>query len=396
MRGPDILSASILLCGATAVQIARQPELTVHYPYQHQHTLGTSNENDTNSAPDFPGFQLWSETDKLDAKTLSKLSPACRASMTQRIYCHKKTRSLQRLGRRRWGLGLGSDALSDLVCASGCGESIAAWFKGVERDCATLEERILFPAQRGGQLWAAWNETCLKDEETERYCGGKFFFSPSVANGVGMVLTYIIWADVMDDFTTSFIFMNQMPVEELCSFCNVQWHQMMQTSPYSLYDRNYKSNLERINSACNLTLPTAIPNLMLFENPYIKWDRYCPGTHLSYTTSAGDTCNSIAAQFNVSSAAVRSVNWPPIDCFAIPEGTRLCIPFGCKTYTLKDGDTCESIERQLDLKPWWRLSAIREYNRWVNEDCSNLHEVSDTLYGHVICVGPTGKSILDA
>ncbi|GFF51405.1 hypothetical protein IFM58399_09057 [Aspergillus lentulus] len=373
MRGPDILSASILLCGATAVQIARQPEVAVHYPYQHQHTLGTSNENDTNSAPDFRGFQLWSETDKLDAKTLSKLSPACRASMTQRIYCHKKTRSLQRLGRRRWGLGLGSDALSDLVCASGCGESIAAWFKGVERDCATLEERILFPAQRGGQLWAAWNETCLKDEETERYCG-----------------------DVMDDFTTSFIFINQMPVEELCSFCNVQWHQMMQTSPYSLYDKNYKSNVERINSACNLTLPTAIPNLMLFENPYVEWDRYCPGTHLSYTTSAGDTCNSIAAQFNVSSAAVRSVNWPPIDCFAIPESTRLCIPFGCKTYTLKDGDTCDSIERELDLKPWWRLSAIREYNRWVNEDCSNLHEVSDTLYGHVICVGPTGKSILDA
>lgn len=189
MRGADILSASIL-CGATVAQIARQPELTVHYPYQDQHSLGTSNENETNSPPDFRGFQIWSETDKLDAKLLSKVSPACRASMTQRVRCHKKTRSLQRqLGRRRRVLGLGSDALSDLVCDSGCGESIAAWFEGVERDCATLEERILFPARRGGQLWAGWNETCLRNEETERYCGGRFFLSLSVSNSIGLVLT---------------------------------------------------------------------------------------------------------------------------------------------------------------------------------------------------------------
>ncbi|KAJ6002217.1 hypothetical protein N7499_001918 [Penicillium canescens] len=200
-------------------------------------------------------------------------------------------------------------------------------------------------------------------------------------------------ADVIDDFTTSLI--DDMPIEELCSFCNVQWHQMMQTSPYSRYDNNYKSNLEHINSACNLAIPTAIPNLTLFENPHVERDPYC-ATHLSYTTSAGDTCNGIAAQFKVASAAVRAVNWPPIDCFAIPEGKRLCIPFGCKTYTLKDGDTCDSIERELDLKPWWRLSAIREYNPWVNRDCSNLHEVSNALYGRVICVGPTGLSVLDA
>ncbi|KAJ5461805.1 uncharacterized protein N7458_003357 [Penicillium daleae] len=135
----------------------------------------------------------------------------------------------------------------------------------------------------------------------------------------------------------------------------------MQTSPYSLYDKNYKSNLEHINSACNLTLPTAIPNLILSETPHIERDPYC-ATLLSYTTTAGDTYNSIAAQFKVSSAAVRAVNWPTIDCFAIPECTRLCIPFGCETYTLKDRDTCDSIEQELELKPWLRLSAIQEYN----------------------------------
>jgi hypothetical protein len=199
-------------------------------------------------------------------------------------------------------------------------------------------------------------------------------------------------ADVIDGFTTSSI--HEISVKELCSFCNVQWHQMMQKSPYSLYNKNYKSNLEYINSACGLTFPTAIPNLKIFESPHIERSPYC-ATHLLYTTSAGDTCNSIATQFKVASAAIRAVNWPPIDCFTIPEGTRLCIPFRCKTYTLKKGDTCDSIERELDLKPWLRLPAIREYNRWVNEDCSNLHEASDALFGPVICVGPTGQSVLD-
>ncbi|KAJ5189018.1 hypothetical protein N7491_005340 [Penicillium cf. griseofulvum] len=362
MRGADILSASILLCGATVAQEAG--------PYQHQLTLEAPIVNKTSSPPDFRGFQLWHETGKLDAKHLSKFSPACRASMTRRIHCHKKTRSLQRqFGRRSRGLGLGSDALSDLVCDSSCGESIAAWFEGVERDCATLEERVFFPAQRGGQLWAGWNETCLRNEGTERYCG-----------------------DVIDEFTTSFI--DKMPIEELCSFCNVQWYKIMQTSPYSLYGKSYISNLAYINRACNLTIPTATPKLTLFENPHVEWDPYCV-TYLSYITSAGDTCDDIAAQFKVASAAIRAMNWSLIDCSVIPEGKRLCIPFSCKTYMLKDGDTCDSIERELNLKPWWQLSAIREYNPWVNKDCSNLHEVSDDLYGRIICVGPTGLSVLD-
>lgn len=165
-----------MLCGATFAQLARQPELAVHYPDQHRHKLETS-VDETSSPPDFRGFQLWRESHNFDAKTLAKLSPACRTSMTQRIHCHKKTRSLgQRYARERWGLGLRNDTLSDLVCHSGCGESIATYFEGVERDCTALEERILIPAKRGGQLWAGWNETCLRDEKTERYCGGRICF----------------------------------------------------------------------------------------------------------------------------------------------------------------------------------------------------------------------------
>ncbi|RAK82201.1 LysM peptidoglycan-binding domain-containing protein [Aspergillus fijiensis CBS 313.89] len=370
MGGADILLTWMLLCSATVAQVARGPDVAAQYFAQQQRTLGTSQGDDTSSSSNFRGFQLWSENNKLHARTLSKLSPSCRASMTQKIHCHAKTRSLQRQWARwQQGPGLGNDTLSDLVCDSGCGESLATWFLDVERDCATLEERMLFPTLRGGQLWAGWNETCLRDEGTGRYCG-----------------------DVINGLSKSLI--DEMPTEELCSFCNVQWHRVMQTSPFSFYDKNYKSRLEHINRACDLNLPTAIPKLVLSEDPHIDRDPYC-ATLLSYTTSPGDTCDSIAAQFQVASAAVRAVSWPLIDCFAIPEGMRLCTPFRCKTHTLRDGDTCDSIERELDLKPWLGVSAIRAYNHWVNQDCSNLHEASDALFGHVICVGPTGQSILD-
>ncbi|RAH79622.1 hypothetical protein BO86DRAFT_148154 [Aspergillus japonicus CBS 114.51] len=372
MRGAELCFAVFLLCMATVAQHASQPELAVQHPAQHKHTLGTAQGGELASPSNFRGFQLWNENNKLHVKTLSKLSPACRASMTQRIHCHAKTRSLQRQWARwRKGSGLENNTLSDLVCDSGCGESLAAWVRSVERDCATLEERMLFLTLRGGQLWAGWNETCLRDAGTGRYCG-----------------------DVINNFTTPFL--DELPVEELCSFCNVQWHRVMQTSPYSLYDRNYKSYLEHINRACDLNLPTAIPKLVLSEDPHIERDPYC-ATLLSYTTSPGDTCDSIAAQFQVSSAAVRAASWPLIDCFAIPEGTRLCTPFRCRTYTLRYGDTCDSIEREFNLEPsWFGVSAIRAFNPWVNEDCSNLHEASDALFGHVICVGPTGQSVLDA
>lgn len=158
-----------------------------------------------------------------------------------------------------------------------------------------------------------------------------------------MVLTYIMSADVIDGFTTPFINVYEKTAKELCSFCNVQWYQMMQSSPYSDYSRGYESLFEHVNSVCGLNLPTAIFNRILFENPYVEWDRYC-STGLLYKTSAGDTCNSIAAQFKVASAAIRSAFFSPIDCFAIPAGKSLCIPRKCDTYTLKDGDTCESIE----------------------------------------------------
>jgi hypothetical protein len=116
----------------------------------------------------FTGLYMYEES--IDARFLSEFNSVCRTSMTQRIDCHDQVYLLQ---GHTWKGGLNNDTLSDLVCSAGCEASIASWFNGVLRNCATDKERALIPTRLGGQMWAGWNETCLKDPETDRYCGGK-------------------------------------------------------------------------------------------------------------------------------------------------------------------------------------------------------------------------------
>ncbi|KAL4956505.1 pectate lyase superfamily protein-domain-containing protein [Aspergillus filifer] len=209
---------------------------------------------------------------------------SCRTSMTQSIDCHDDTYLLQ---GQIWKGGFDNDTLSDLITQ-------------FVRNCDTEKERELIPTRLGGQLCAGWNETCLKDPETDRYCG-----------------------DDIDNFTVV-SHINKMPKDELCSFCY----------------------------------------------------------HTLTNDAAGDTCDSIALQFNVASASLFMGNDNLLNCFPSREGTALCIPFACDgVYNLQDGDTCTSIGKDLGI-PYSHGSTIRQYNPWINYDCSNLHDASDVAYGH--------------
>jgi hypothetical protein len=198
-----------------------------------------------------------------------------------------------------------------------------------------------------------------------------------------------IWSriDIIDDFTLV-DFLEEMPHSELCSFCNVRRYQMMQSTSYSVYDSKYQTEFEYINQACGLSLPTDIPEpLMVIDDPYEDTDEFC-ASDILYITQVGDTCDKIATEFKVASAALYMGNVNLRDCFSIPVGTKLCMPFSCEgIYTLKEGDTCISIEEELGIKN--ALGAtIRRYNPWLDYDCLNLHEASDVAYGHVLCSVP--------
>lgn len=177
-------------------------------------------------------------------------------------------------------------------------------------------------------------------------------------------------------------------MDELCSYCYTTRYGMMQSTPYSIFDKQYQAELKEMNEACGLSFPLSIPPpLIEFHDPYNESNKFC-ASDIIHLTGTGDTCDSIAERYNVASAAVFMGNVNLFDCETIPRGIELCIPFACDNiYLLQEGDTCLSIEEALGL-PDTRGTSLRQYNPWLTYDCSNLHEASDVAYGRVLCVAP--------
>lgn len=178
-----------------------------------------------------------------------------------------------------------------------------------------------------------------------------------------------------------------MPESELCSFCFVERMRMMQQSAYSSYDSYFQSDLEVINAKCGLSHPTEMPPLLDIPGE-VDPDPICVSGN-TYTTVAGDTCDSIALHFNVSSAALFMANpRHSVACANVPVDIELCLPLPCQTtYLLRDTDTCVSIE----MANKYRLGDVRKYNTWVSWDCTNLQS-SIEVYGRVLCMGAQGGS----
>lgn len=175
-----------------------------------------------------------------------------------------------------------------------------------------------------------------------------------------------------------------MPKEEMCSFCYVERLEMMQRTQYSLYNANYKRDLELVHSKCGISGPTEIPPPLIPVQP--EPTPIC-ATGNTYTTSANETCDSIALKESLSSASLYLGNQGIIrDCTSIPANVELCLPLSCqKTYTVNSTDTCTSIEVAKGL----RFDSVRSFNPWISFGCMNL-QIATATYGHVICLSPQG------
>lgn len=194
-------------------------------------------------------------------------------------------------------------------------------------------------------------------------------------------------SDLLDSLPTveSIDFMSKT---DLCRFCSVERIAMMQRSPYSVYDEFWKSQLEYIYLQCGISGPTAIPPSVIED--IAATEPFCL-SDITYTTTKTETCDSIALQRSLSSAALYMANQPAItNCSSISAGTKLCLPLSCqKTYTLKPGDDCISIEKA----NYNRANGlgfgeiVQTYNPWVSYGCRNL-QGSTSAYGRVICLSP--------
>ncbi|KAB8225907.1 pectin lyase-like protein [Aspergillus novoparasiticus] len=296
----------------------------------------------------FSGLQIYSDG------ALEGLTAPCVTALTETIKCSPYLYTFQSPSVHG---SLGNTTYTDIVCDDSCGESLALWFNTVSSSCAGQNITGAPPTKVGGYMWQGYNETCLLDSSGE-YCN-----------------------DIIADFTAVDSFEN-MPQDELCSSCYIEKLQMMQSSSYSIYDDHYKRVLEYAQNKCGITGPTDVPPQLVVETPA---ETPLCASGQTHTAQSDDTCDSLALQYSVASAAIFRANSDVIyNCSWVPEGAELCMPLSCGSqYTLNSNDTCSTIEESQGLT----VNSLRKYNPWILKDCSNL-QVASQIYGNILCLEP--------
>ncbi|KAF4495466.1 Glucan 1,3-beta-glucosidase [Fusarium agapanthi] len=302
----------------------------------------------------FEGYRIHSEN-TLD---IDRFPEACQNALTALVRCDKYT--------DEWTIPSYHGVLPrnvdvESVCDKGCARSISDWLSAVDTYCGNATwHNGAAAGVLGSFVSQGINETCQTDK-TGKYCN-----------------------DIIYNFTLSES-IDKMPTNELCSDCYVGRLKMMQASPFSYYDRDpfYEDALKKAVKRCSLSnVPTAAK-----DSPFPS-EQSEPAFCLSdvtYTTKAGDTCDSLALKYSVSSAAIFIGNPDILNCTDMAKGVSICLPLQCKTYRLQEDDTCMSVAYFSGLQH----EDIRPLNPWVHELCGNLQTATITL-GRVICITPPG------
>ncbi|KAH7160994.1 hypothetical protein EDB81DRAFT_853505 [Dactylonectria macrodidyma] len=153
---------------------------------------------------------------------------------------------------------------------------------------------------------------------------------------------------IIAEFTTVSS-INDMPEDEMCSDCCINRLAIMQASSYSVYNKNYKSDLE-----------------------------------LHTVRSTEETCEDVAFLNNDSTVSLYTTNPEIFDYSSIPSGTEICLPLSYgKLISYTNNDTYIGLEAAHDLTS----GDIRRFNPWVYFDCSNLVGAS-SFFGNILCAAP--------
>ncbi|EPE04207.1 hypothetical protein F503_04722 [Ophiostoma piceae UAMH 11346] len=310
--------------------------------------------NQTTGQRNITGYTLYTRDD-LDSYSFSE---QCKTALTATLACVNET--MQWTSPAYHG-SLDNATLQAQVCVAGCGASLASWFYGVATSCAGYVWSSGAPLQMaGGYVWYGYNESCLTETTSKKYCN-----------------------DVIDGFSESETLAG-MPDSELCSECFTARVRMMQQSTYSIYNTVpwYQKALAEIQTRCSLTIPLDVPEpLISVPNP----GSFCVSDKF-YTIKDSDTCDAIALANNVSSANVfyaAAAAGATRGCSELPSGLEICLPLTCATYILSPTDDCFSASVIAGV------DDITRYNTWIDDGCDNLHEANATL-GSVLCASPLG------
>ncbi|KAJ3466400.1 hypothetical protein MRS44_007058 [Fusarium solani] len=303
----------------------------------------------------FKGYRIHSE----NTIDIGDFPEACQNALTALVRCDDYTAEWTRPSYH--GV-LPEEVDVDSVCDKGCAQAILDWRLAVDTYCGNSTwHNGAAAGVLGSFISQGINETCQTDKKTGKYCN-----------------------DIIYDFTLSET-IDKMPNNELCSDCYVGRLKMMQASPFSYYNKDsfYEDALEQAVKRCSLSnQPTTAKDSPFPPEP--SEPAFCL-SDVTYTTKAGDTCDSLALKYSVSSAAIFIGNPGIQDCNDMVEGVKICLPLQCKTYKLEEDDTCMSVADATGLDQ----GDIRPLNPWVHELCGNLQSATETL-GRVICITPPG------
>ncbi|RYP62497.1 hypothetical protein DL769_007276 [Monosporascus sp. CRB-8-3] len=247
---------------------------------------------------------------------------ACQNALTALVRCDNATREWTRA--QYHGI-MPSEVGVDSVCNASCAQSISDWSNAVDTYCAGLEwDGSATPGIMGSFISYGINETCQTDKKSGRYCN-----------------------DVIVEFSDAES-IEDIPDSELCSDC---YPTATKDSPFPL-------------------VPTETPLCL---------------SDVKHTTQSGDTCDSLALKYKVSSAAIFTGNPQILDCDDVAEGMSICLPLQCETYKLQPSDDRLAVKVATGVNQ----QTIRQLNSWIEMGCGNLQSASQT-FGSVLCISVPG------
>ncbi|KAK8141579.1 hypothetical protein G3M48_010277, partial [Beauveria asiatica] len=181
--------------------------------------------------------------------------------------------------------------------------------------------------------------------------------------------------DGLDDHDS----LQDIPDKDLCSYCCTTKLQMMQKLPYSACDELYAEMLSVVNKRFNLSNLTKL--LLLLMNMTATRPADCSSKQ-TYSTTAGDTCDSIALAKLVSAASLYYLSPSMLNCSSVPAGLQLCLLDKCETHMVKNKDE-DYVAIGVDHDTSW--TNIVQWNLALNSDCCNVYPTEPPFWGHVVC-----------
>ncbi|KAK3334067.1 hypothetical protein B0T19DRAFT_459629 [Cercophora scortea] len=288
------------------------------------------------------------------------LSAACATEMQAPLSCDPSL--LHIMMNNFYGM-MGNETVQDLFCNPMCGSELAQYRQRVLAACQDdLQPLPGYPATYWGDVaLSAWTTVCLKDSATGQYCAEVLagMFNGSTSDGDG----------------------TDLPRDMLCSNCVVSLFRQIQGTPYSNYDYSLAGVWQSIQSTCGLDYPTHVQPLetnVTTPGGYAQPGSGSKGclSGKTYGVVSGDSCETIARKFSVSTGTLMAINSLYSDCSNLWAGAAK----PCTSYVVQLGDTCDTIGVATS-SDFQRLVA---WNPAINSFCSNL------IAGQNICISPPG------